>query len=594
MNGLNYWIEGAVIVVYLVFLLAVGAIFNRLNKNVSDYFRSGAKGTWWLVGSSLFIGAISSATFTATAGVAYDAGLTALMVSVGAWIGALINVSFLARLFRQLRCITFPEVLRTRFSPGVEQMYACTSMLFQWIFAGITLWSIAVFAGSVFGMSVPLLIFGLGGVVIFYSTFGGRWAVMATDFLKGLILFPMALLMFYLALREIGGFTGLISAIQDAGLVERYMPVKEYGNVLFDSNRYTLGWVLANMTMGIVLSCSLGASVRYFSCKDGKEAQKSAAWNLTLSIVGMTVFIVPPIVARLLYSSDVMGMPIVPPQESSYAVACLKLLPTGLIGLMVTSMFAACMANVDTGLNANAAIFIQNIYPVFEKMFKLKPKDDAKMLEISRVATIVFGILIVFIAWLFSSSGVSIFGAMLEVMGMFGLPLVIPVLMAVIFRKGPSWTPFVVIGLAVVPSLLRTLAIKGLLGGIDAWNYQWNIFSILMTGVLAYFVCMPFHKRESDEFKERVNEFYKRMHTPIDMEKEVGETNDWQQLIMVGGPSAIMGVLVLLLLFIPQENKSSYIHVLFVAGFICAVGFGMYFAGRRQMKKMLAEKGERI
>jgi Na+/proline symporter len=594
-NELNYWIEGGVIVVYLVFLLAVGTIFNRLNKNVSDYFRSGAKGTWWLVGSSLFIGAISSATFTATAGVAYDAGLTALMVSVGMWIGQLINILFLARWFRQLRCITFPEVLRNRFSTGVEQMYSLTSMFFQLIFAAITLWSIAVFSGAVFKLNVPLLIFGLGGVVIFYSTFGGRWAVMATDFLKGLILFPMALLMLWLSLKEIGGVSELFARIQEAGLVERYAAVKAYGNPWFGGNQYTWGWVLANMTMGIVMSCSLGASVRYFSCKDGAEAQKSAAWNLILSAVGMTIFIVPPIVARLLYSAQVGAMPISNPQEASYAVACLELLPTGLIGLMVTSMFAACMANIDTGLNANAAVFIQNIYPLLSRTFKLKEKNDAKMLEISRVVTIVFGILIIWLAWIFLNSGMSMFAMMLEVMGMFGLPLVIPVLMAVIFHKGPSWTPYVVIGSSVVPSLVRVLASKGLIPGLDAWNYQTNIAFVLSVGIIAYLVCMLFHERTSPEFKQKVDRFYVNMHTPIDFEKEVGETNDWQQLIMVGGPSSIMGVLVLLLLLIPifvpaTRNAAFFLSVLFVAGFICAVGFGMYFAGRRKMHKTLAEK----
>jgi hypothetical protein len=180
-------------------------------------------------------------------------------------------------------------------------------------------------------------------------------------------------------------------------------------------------------------------------------------------------------------------------------------------------------------------------------------------------------------------------------MGMFGLPLVIPVLMAVIFHKGPSWTPYVVIGSAVVPSLIRVLASKGLIAGMEAWNYQTNIALVLSVGVVAYFFCMLFHDRTTPEFKEKVDQFYVNMHTPIDFAKEVGETNDWQQLIMVGGPSSIMGVLVLLLLLIPifvpaTRNAAFFLSVLFVASFICAVGFGMYFAGRRKMRKTLAEK----
>jgi len=163
---MNYWIEGSVIVVYLLFLLGVGFVFSRFNKNVSDYFRSGAQGTWWLVGTSLFIASVSASTFTANAGVAYEAGWTVIGVQVGFWIGILINALFLARWFRQLRCITFPEVLRMRFGVPVEQLYSCTSLLFQWVFSAITLWSVATFTGTIFKLNIPMLILIIGGVVL--------------------------------------------------------------------------------------------------------------------------------------------------------------------------------------------------------------------------------------------------------------------------------------------------------------------------------------------------------------------------------------------------------------------------------------------
>lgn len=585
--------EYLVIFFYMAFLLGLGFAFKKFNRNSSDYFRSGAQGTWWLVGTSLFIGAISSSTFTATAGLAFDAGLTAIAVNVGFWIGILINVLFLARWFRQLRCITFPEVLRLRFSTKVETLYSCTSLFLQLIFAAITLWSVATFTSAVFGFNLVVLILIIGLVILIYSTSGGRWAVMATDFLQGIILIPMAILLAYLSLQAIGGFEGLFSAIKEQGLVERFAFVKPYDNGMFEGNNYTLGWVLAGMTLGIVFSCSLGASVRYFSTKDGTEAQKAAGWHLFLTVFGMIIFIIPPIVARLLYAPEVAGFAgeLSKPEEAAYAVSSMNLLPAGLLGLMVTAMFAASMANIDTGLNANAAIFIQNIRPLFERIGLAKPLGDAAMLGLSRRVSVAFGLLIITIALYFAGQNeLGIFEVMLEMMGMFMLPLVIPVLMAVFIPGVPSWTPFVVVGASVVPSLIRLMAVKDWIP-FDPWNYQFNIVLVLSTGVIVFLLCMRFYKRESEEYKTRVREFYERMHRPVNFKEEVGLDRDAEQMKMVGGFVALVGFFVSFLLLVPNEF-SDKMGIVFVSGFIFLTGGGMWLRGRVLTRRMEDLAGE--
>ena len=43
------------------------------------------------------------------------------------------------------------------------------------------------------------------------------------------------------------------------------------------------------------------------------------------------------------------------------------------------------------------------------------------------------------------------------------------------------------------------------------------------------------------------------MHTPVDFEKEVGDANDYSQMLIVGRLSLLVAVLLLLLLIIPNE-----------------------------------------
>ena len=53
---------------------------------------------------------------------------------------------------------------------------------------------------------------------LLYSATGGRWAVMATDFLQGLILVPLTLIVAWLCLDEIGGINNLFQEITAHGL----------------------------------------------------------------------------------------------------------------------------------------------------------------------------------------------------------------------------------------------------------------------------------------------------------------------------------------------------------------------------------------
>ncbi len=43
-------IEYTTLIIYLNLLLKLGAYFPRFNRNLSDFIRGGAQGTWWIVG----------------------------------------------------------------------------------------------------------------------------------------------------------------------------------------------------------------------------------------------------------------------------------------------------------------------------------------------------------------------------------------------------------------------------------------------------------------------------------------------------------------------------------------------------------------
>src|SRR4051794_13010982 len=93
----------AVIAVYFVFLLAIGAVFHGSNKSTSEFFRGGGKVLWWIVGATAFMTQFSAWTFTGAASKAYDNGFLVLAIFLTNAFAFFINYLATAHRLRRMR-----------------------------------------------------------------------------------------------------------------------------------------------------------------------------------------------------------------------------------------------------------------------------------------------------------------------------------------------------------------------------------------------------------------------------------------------------------------------------------------------------------
>ena len=564
-------IEYLVIGSYLIVLVGVGLVFRRFNENVSDYFRNGCKGTWWLVGSSAFMTAFSAWTFSGAAGAAYEAGWSVLVIYLANSVGFAINGLFLARWFRQLRAITAPEVIRLRFGVSTQQFYAWMSFVMQTLFSSLHLLGLAIFCSAVFGYKVEHVIIVVGAVVLAYSLVGGSWAVTATDFLQTLILIPITILIGVLCLDRIGGISGLFDAIASTELSNDYSVFNAPER--FPLRAYTYAWAAAMLIKNVIGYNTLTSAQRYFSVKDGREAQKAAWLGFVLMTAGAFIWFIPPMTARILYSAEVMGTAIPKPAEAAYAIASLHVLPLGMTGLMVVAMFAATMSSMDSGLNRNSAIFTNDIYPTLCRLFGRKPREGRDLMRLGQVFSGIFGVCIVTIATYFAGTeGKGIFEHMLNVGALLALPMAVPTLMGLFVRRSPSWAAIVTVCVTLVPSIIAFLS-------EDPWSFQEKVFTNLSVGVITYLCTLPFWKNEKTPYREQTTAFFDRMMTPVDFATEIGPGNDITQLKVIGRFAAVIGSLICLLVFLPNPFVGR-LGILFVGGFVAAVGLLLVKVGR--------------
>jgi SSS family transporter len=587
-------IEFVVVAIYFGVLLGLAFVFRRMNQNVDDYFRNGCRGSWWLVGSSAFVGNFTAWTFTGAAGVAFVAGWSVMVIFMIAPMVALITALLFADKFRQIRAVTAPEVLRRRFGGATEQFYSYFGILNNLLVSSIQLYGLAIFASAIFGLEIHLVIIFIGLVVLTYSLFGGSWAVMGTDFIQGLILVPVTIFVCILCLVEIGGIGRLFQMINEQGLTADFQMFNtdQFSERVAD---FTWAWAIAMFLKNVPGQLSLITAVRYFAVKDGREARKAAFLDCGLSVMGLLFWFIPPITARLLFESEVLSMDLANPAESAYAVAAMQLLPAGMAGLMVVAMLAATMSNLDTGLNRNAAIFTMNIYPLFCRLTGHTPMTGKALMRLGQAWTLMLGAAIILIAiYLSRQEGKGVFDFMLEVGAVLGMPMAVPMLLALLIKKVPSWAALLSIGVTAIPSSMAALSgrtpwlAEWLPFLAESWIFQYIVFINGSVSVTTFLISLLFWKTTSPAYREKVDTFFRIMRTPVNFEEEVGLANDADQLTIIGSFLMVIGGGILLLMTIDNPwTLQGRLGILILGGFIFGLGFLFRWLGARHRRQLL-------
>jgi len=571
-------LEYTTIGVYLCFLVGIGFIFSRMSKNISDFVRGGAQGTWWMVGTSTLMAGISAFTFTGNAGAAYDAGFSPLIIYIGNCSAYLIAGLFLAKWFRRTRAVTVPDIIRRRFGPEVEQFNVYQSIFLAPFGSAIQLMALALFTSAIFGFPLKITIVVIGTVVVLYSTTGGRWAVMATDFFQSLIMVPITILVAYFCLKEVGGIGGFIDNFSRPDLVDDFKFFHKAGD--WPTDRFSPKWMIVIFLSTIFYQMYLTNASRYLSVKDDKEATKSAWLSMVMMGIGALIWFIPPMVARMEFSADVQALTNIDnPSEAAYAVVALKLLPNGLMGILVVAMFAATMSSMDTGLNNLTGSIVKNMIPPLLRLTRIKKMSNKAELLTCKLVTVLLGVLIVTISLaLATQKEIQLFDMYLIIGAVVGIPIGIPFLFAMYFRRLPRWSYFWIFGWSMVPTLIAHF-------DAAVWTIQDRMTWVFIAAFVSAFASMPFYKYSTKEYKDRVDDFFADLNRPIDFEKEVGKGNDYAQLNMMGNVSVAGGLFLSVLLLVPNPIGGR-MAVLFVCGTVTLVGALLKWAAAREKRKV--------
>lgn len=404
---------------YFVLMLAVGIAIRSRVKDARDFFTAGGKMPWWLSGISHHMSGYSAAVFVGYAALAYTEGFSlyiwwACSIATALIIGSSVFATRWVRLRLHTGMISPLEYLTVRYGQTTKLCLACSGSLLK-IFDVGAKWTASALLLQMFA-HVDLLwgVLLTGGVTLVYSVVGGLWADAATDLSQFVIQLISGVSMFVVVMHRLGGL-GAVSGM--------WHQLPSSHHQLFHG-QYTPGFALTYLLVNL-LSYNGGTwslAQRFMASPDAASARRSALLSALLYVVWPLVLFYPMWAAPLL-------LPGIAHPEDSYAILAQRLLPQGLVGLVLAGLFAHSMAMTSSDANAVSAVVVRDIAPTVLPATWLN--SDWKQLTAGRICTFCFLVGSMIIALLANHMG-GVLGLILLWFGALVGPVAVPMMLGML------------------------------------------------------------------------------------------------------------------------------------------------------------------
>lgn len=384
-------LDTSIVLVYLaaVFVLAQWVSREKAGhaKDAKDYFLASKSLPWWAVGASLIAANISAEQIIGMSGSGYAIGLAIASYEWMAALTLLIVGKWFLPIFLRNGIYTMPQFLEQRYGTRIRTLMA-VFWLGLYVFVNVTsiLWLGAIAVSQVTGMDQMLAVVLIGVFALLYQLYGGLKAVALTDIVQVSLLVLGGLLVTGLTLSQLGEGAGIVTGFQR--LWEAHPG--HFQMILSKDNPFYKDLPGISVLVGglWIMNISYWGFNQYIiqralAAKDIGEAQKGVLFAAFLKLLMPVIVVVPGIAA-------VMLAPGLDAPDQAYPTM-MRLLPTGILGLVFAALVAAIVASLASKINSVATIFTLDFYAQ-----RKGPHAEATLVRVGRIAaavTVLLGIL---------------------------------------------------------------------------------------------------------------------------------------------------------------------------------------------------------
>lgn len=356
---------------YFFVIIGVGIIGTKKIKSSEGYAVAGRNLGFFMYLSCLAAVILGGASTIGTAKLGYMFGISGAWLVIMIGLGTFLLTLLLSKKLFGLKAVTISEMLFKRYNSQSRIMSALVACTYTMMIAITQVIAMGTIMNVFLGWGMIPSIFLSGGIVLLYTLLGGMWSITMTDVIQFCI---MTIGIFFIMLPE------SLSSAGGWSVLSRHVPAAYM-------NSTNIGWstifqYFLLYTLGMLVGQDLWQ--RTFTAKSLRTLKAggiaagiySIFYALAVAVIGMCAF---------------TAFPHLDDPQNAFAEMVLRVLPTGLMGVVLASVMSALMSTASGTLLASSTLLVNDIIkPAFKKTF-----SEKKSLLLSRLLTLIVGLFVI-------------------------------------------------------------------------------------------------------------------------------------------------------------------------------------------------------
>jgi SSS family solute:Na+ symporter len=410
--------DWAIILLYLLGIVALGLWFGKDQRTTRDYFLGSRNIPWWGIGLSIVAAETSALTILGVPAMAYGADLAFVQMLIGYVLARLIIAVFLVPHYFKGEIYSPYQLFANSFGPAARQTAGGFFLISETLAAGVRVYVASIPVKLMLGDKLLGLGTGdpiLGAILLFvllsllYTYCGGVKAVIWTDVAQFcLFLVGGVYALCYIPSLVNGGLGAVFTQAAEAGKTH-WLNVAPQAGVSFP--RFLLGPPF-NLWMGVLGGTVLGLSThgaeqlvvqRVLACKSVVDGRKAILLSATVILPLFLIFLIVGTMLWVFYRGHPFQIPLPEPRPGSgikandfiFPIFMMTETPPVLKGFLIVAILSAAMSSVSSALTSLASVstmdFVKPLWP---------GRDEDFFLRFSKLSTVLWAGLLVVTAYL--------------------------------------------------------------------------------------------------------------------------------------------------------------------------------------------------
>ena len=398
------WVAIAMFGVFVAGTLFITKWAAGRTKSASDFYTAGGGITGFQNGLAIAGDYMSAASFLGISAAVYANGYDGLIYSIGFLVGWPVITFLMAERLRNLGRFTFADVAAYRFGQTPIRTFAASGTLVV-----VAFYLIAQMVGAgqliklLFGLEYWIAVVIVGSLMMVYVLFGGMTATTWVQIIKAVMLLSGASYMAFAVLMNYG-FSPEALFAEAVAIHPKAQAIMGPGTFITDPiSAISFGMALMFGTAGLP-----HILMRFFTVPSAKEARKSVFWATTWIAYFYILTFIIGFGAIVLVSTNPAFVDAGGKMLGGNNMAAIHLANAVggniFLGFMSAVAFATILA-VVAGLTLSGASAVS--HDLYATVFKKGNATSANELKVSRITTVVLGIVAVVLGIVFEKQNIA-------------------------------------------------------------------------------------------------------------------------------------------------------------------------------------------